>query len=59
MIETIFSVDGEEMEPGTEEGGNATEGGEETPETPSEEPAGRLQDGEEEEEKNEDEKEAA
>ncbi|MEK7542261.1 MAG: hypothetical protein AAB524_01000 [Patescibacteria group bacterium] len=47
MIETIFSVDGEEeVEPGTEEGGKE-EGGEEVP---SGEPQGRLDDGEKEEE---------
>ena len=46
MIETIFSVDGEEMEPGTEEGGKETAGDEGETETPSSETEGRLEDGE-------------
>lgn len=51
MIE-IFSLDGEEMTPGTEEGGETGE------ETPSDEPAARLGDGDEEDgsEKGEEEK---
>lgn len=47
MIEKVFSLDGEEMEPGTEEGGETTEG-EGGEETPSEEPVGLLPDEEEE-----------
>ncbi len=46
MIETVFSLDGEEVEPGTEEGKDGEESSEE--ETPSGGTEARLGDGDEE-----------